>query len=91
MVAEELGGYRVGQLGQEDVINDRFVIECKLRAKMIFLSWWEQAKKHTLKKANKDKIALAVVKQKNAKRSFVIIEMEDFKKLIGVKQNAVQE
>jgi hypothetical protein len=87
--ALELGGVRVGLLGKEDVVHPNFVIECKLRAKISFIEWFDQAKKHLTKKANKGKMALLVVRQKNSPRKFVIMEMEDFKELTGVGQNAV--
>jgi hypothetical protein len=78
-VAGALGGERqfnTGTHNKEDVVHDLFVVECKLRAKLGFKSWYEQAKKHV--KKGSGKIALLVCKQKGQKGEFVILKLEDF-------------
>ena len=79
--ARELGGTRVGCTGLEtvDVEHDRFEVECKLRASLAFVPWYEQAAKHAKKSG---KIPLLVCKQKAARGEFVILKMDDFKRLI---------
>jgi len=82
-VAGLLGGdrqFNTGTHNAEDVKHELFVVECKLRAKLGFKSWYEQAKKHVVKGSGK--IALLVCKEKGKQGEYVIIKMDDFIKLM---------
>ena len=78
-VALILGGdrqFNTGAHNAEDVKHELFVIECKLRAKLGFKSWYDQAKKHI--KKGSGKIAILVCKQKSSPGEFVILKLSDF-------------
>lgn len=79
--AESLGGKRAGVTGQEnpDVYHPQFEIECKYRASLAFVAWFQQVEKFSKKSG---KIPLLVCKQKQARGEYVILKMEDFKRLI---------
>lgn len=77
-VAKKLEGLRIGVLGREDVLTERFSVEVKSRQKLAFLKWWEQARKNV----SGGRVPLLVVHQKHGKRYFVILELDDFLKLL---------
>jgi len=82
-VAKALGGKRIPCSGtgeiQGDVLHDKFFIECKYRKKFAIQKWYEEAKE----KNKEGKITLIVVKMKNKHNTFVVMDIEDFKKVIG--------
>ena len=85
--AKVLNGQRVGSQAYQstpDVDHDVFAIECKLRAKLAFIPWFEQAKKYA-KRLNK--IPLLICKQKHSQTEFVILRLADFKELIDTSIN----
>lgn len=79
-VAEKLNGIRVGILGKEDVITDRFSVECKVRKAFVGAGWFEQAKRNA-----KGKIPIVVVHVRNKRYDddLVIISMKDFITITG--------
>lgn len=84
VIAGKLGGIRVGVLGKEDVLTDKFSVECKVRKSFVGASWFEQAKKNA-----KGKMPIVVVHVKNKRydEDLVILAMKDFQKLIGGDNN----
>lgn len=81
MVAKKLGGRRVGILGREDVLCDRFVVEVKSRKRFVAERWYDQV----VKNADRDKIPIVVVHVvgKRYDDDFVILKVRDFLKLVG--------
>jgi len=79
-VSELLEGLRIGILGGADVLTDRFAVEVKSRKRVAVLQWWEQARRNAerLKKE-----PLLVVHEYGKKKYFVVMELEQFKKLVG--------
>ena len=81
--AKALNGQRVSTRPHEsnpDVDHDKFAIECKLRAKLAFIPWFEQAKKYAKRSG---KIPLLICKQKHSQTEFVVIRLSDFQGLIN--------
>lgn len=80
--AAALNGTRAGVTGQSnaDVYHDRFEIECKYRAKLAFVPWFEQAAKHSKKSG---KIPLLICKQKSKKGEYAVIKLTDLIALMG--------
>ena len=81
-VAGIFGGdrqFNTGTHNAEDVKHPLFIIECKLRAKLGFKVWYEQAKKHVKKTG---KIPLLVCKQKGFHGEYVIIKLEHYIELM---------
>lgn len=83
--ALSLGGTRAGVTGQSnpDVFHPLFEIECKYRASLAFIAWFKQAEKHSKKSG---KIPLLICKQKQTQGEYVVLKMEDFKRLINERQ-----
>lgn len=83
--ARGLNGQRVGATGKEtvDVEHPLFNIECKYRAKLSFIPWYQQALKHSAKNG---KIPLLVVKQKGTHGEYAILKMSDLERLINGNQ-----
>jgi len=79
-VSELFEGLRIGILGGADVLTDKFAVEVKSRKKIAVLQWWEQAVKNA-EKLKKE--PLLVVHEYGKKKYFVVIELEQFKRLIG--------
>jgi len=79
-IAKALGGQRACVMGiaAPDVTHESYEIECKLRAKLAFVKWFDQAKKHSRKSG---KIPLLVCKQKHHKTAYVILRLDDFKEI----------
>lgn len=80
VAAKKLGGERqfnTGTHNAEDVKHPRMVIECKLRAKLGFRGWYEQAKKHC-KGKQKDKIAVLITKEKGMRGEFITMKLDDY-------------
>lgn len=82
MVAKKLGGRRVGILGKEDVLCDRFVVEVKSRKKFVAEGWYRQVKQNVVEEG---KIPLVVVHLVGRRYDddFVILSMKDFLQLVG--------
>jgi len=83
MAAKELGGARIPCSGnggiQGDVLHDKYFIECKLRQGFVAQKWYDKAKKESKGK----KPVLLVVKSKGRHNTFVMMDIEDFKRLMG--------
>lgn len=77
-VASMLDGLRIGVLGREDVLTDRFSVEVKSRKKLAFISWYNQAKKN----AKKGKIPLLVCHLYNSSQYYAVLALQDFINLI---------
>ena len=86
--AAVLGGIRAGVTGVEnpDVYHDRFEIECKYRAKLAFVPWFEQAAKHSKKSG---KIPLLICKQKGKQGEYAVIKLTDLAALIDRDQDKI--
>ncbi|MCD6125124.1 hypothetical protein J7J62_08145 [bacterium] len=73
---------RIGILGKEDIITDRFIIEVKERKKLpkFMLNAYRQIEKHR----TKDKIPLFILHElnKNHMNDFVILKLKDFLEII---------
>lgn len=80
--AAALGGTRAGSTGQSnpDVYHEQFEIECKYRAKLAFVPWFEQAAKHSKKSG---KIPLLICKQKGKQGEYAVIKLADLAALLG--------
>lgn len=81
-----LDGDRAGVTGLStpDVYHDRFEIECKYRAALAFIPWFEQAAKHSKKSG---KIPLLICKQKNKQGEYAILKLSDLAKLLKISEN----
>ena len=66
-----------------DVFHDRFFIECKFRAKFFVYSVFQKVKEQASKTG---KIPLLVLKEKYKKGELVLLDLNDFQKLIGIKE-----
>lgn len=77
-VARKLGGLRIGILGGEDVFTGRFSIEVKSRQKLGFEKWYDQA----VRNCSEGKIPLLVCHKYRSQKYFVILDLNDFLKLI---------
>ncbi|MEM0324940.1 MAG: hypothetical protein QXW35_03505 [Candidatus Aenigmatarchaeota archaeon] len=80
-IAEKLGGRRVGILGKEDVITEKFIVEVKDRKEFVGEKFLMQAEKH--KTDNKVCIAIVHIRGKRYEDSIVLIRLKDFKELVG--------
>jgi hypothetical protein len=83
-IAKRLNGIRVGILGAEDILTEKFAIEVKTRKKFVALSWYQQAVKNA-----KNKIPLLIVhiSNKHHDNDLVILSLKDFEKLINLNKN----
>ena len=88
-IAKIMGGKRMGILGKQDVVTDKFDIECKGVKRTVISKWFAQAKKNT----TEDKLPLLVVHPVNTlyEESFVIIRLGDFQRLLEGGNNAHNE
>ena len=77
---------RAGVTGVEnpDVYHDDFEIECKYRAKLAFVPWFEQAAKHSKKSG---KIPLLICKQKGKQGEYAVMRLSDLEKLLNKAEN----
>jgi hypothetical protein len=89
-VAAILGGRRrggvtrneAGELGftpGEDVVHERFAIECKLRARLAFIPWFRQAEGYAQKSG---KVPLLVCRQKGNGEMYAVLRLADLSELI---------
>ena len=73
---------RVGILGKEDIVTDRFIIEVKERKSLpkFILSAYKQVEKHR----TKDKIPLFILHElnRNHMNDLVILKLKDFLEII---------
>lgn len=79
-IAKKLNGIRIGLLGHEDIIHDRFSIEVKSRKSFVGCNWYDQALRYS-----RGKIPLVVVHVTNKRHDndFVLIRLKDFLALIN--------
>jgi len=81
-IAKDLGGRRVGLLGFEDVLTQKFAIECKERKKLpkFVVNTMEQAENN----APEGKIPVVCLHELHAphEKDLVIMYYEDWRKLI---------
>jgi len=74
--------HRVGILGKEDIVTDRFIIEVKERKNLpkFILNAYKQVEKHR----TKDKIPLFILHElnKNHMNDLVILKLKDFLEII---------
>lgn len=86
-VAKKLGGQRTPLSSGSslhtsgDVIHDIFYVECKYRRKFASVSLHEKTK-NIAKNENPDKIPITVLKQKRKHGELVLIELDDFLKIL---------
>ena len=78
-LAKRLGGLRIGILGKEDIITEKFAIEVKSRKKVVIWNWYQQAIKNA-----KGKIPLLIihVTGKRHDEDLVVVSLADFERLI---------
>lgn len=79
-IAKLFGGTSIGVLGGEDIMTDEFSIEVKSRAKFVGESWYNQCVNNN--KRNKIPLVVIHLKGKQYNKSFVMLNIEDFLKLI---------
>ena len=84
---EELGflAERVGVLGKEDVfvVGDKvFRVEVKSRKRLGVVRWWEQVQRV---KRSSEEVGVVVMHEYGKKRYFVMMELEDFLKVVSKK------
>ena len=88
--ARILGGERIPCSGvsgtklKGDVFHERFFVECKFRAHLFVYSVFQKVKEQASKTG---KIPLLVLKQKYRKGELVVLDLNDFQKLIGLKED----
>jgi hypothetical protein len=82
-IAKKVSGLNIGILGGADVINDRFVIECKSRKSFVGQKWYSQVAKETAKHDGKVPIVVIHVVGKRYENDFVLIKLKDFIDLTG--------
>jgi hypothetical protein len=80
-VAEMLNGIDIGILGGEDVLTDDFSIECKSVMKFVGEKWYAQCVKNNKRK--KIPIVVVHIKNKSYDNDYVLININDFKKIIS--------
>lgn len=79
-IAKKLNGTRIGLLGREDIIHDKFSIEVKSRRSFVGCNWYDQAVRYA-----KDKIPIVVIHITNKRydNDFVLIKLKDFLNIIN--------
>jgi hypothetical protein len=80
-VAEMLNGIDISILGGEDVLTDDFSIECKSVMKFVGEKWYAQCVKNNKRK--KIPIVVVHIKNKSYDNDYVLININDFKKIIS--------
>ena len=84
-VAKKLGGVRNPLSGSHsrhtsgDVIHDKFYVECKYREKFSIVSLYDEVREKARKEG---KIPLLVIKQKNRKGELVVVDLDEFVKML---------
>jgi hypothetical protein len=76
-----LNGIDIGILGGEDVLTDDFSIECKSVMKFVGEKWYAQCVKNNKRK--KIPIVVVHIKNKSYDNDYVLININDFKKIIS--------
>jgi len=78
-LAKRLGGLRIGILGKEDIITEKFAIEVKSRKKVVIWNWYQQAIKNA-----KGKIPLLIIHIMGRRHDedLVVMSLADFEKII---------
>lgn len=71
-----LSGANSGEPG--DVRHPEFVVECKLRAKLVLTGWFEKVAQEAKAEGKKP---LLVLKEKGKHGEYVVIRLDDFAKL----------
>lgn len=79
-VAEKLQGIDIGILGGEDVLTDKFSIECKSVQRFVGEKWYKQCVKNN--KRQKIPIVVVHIKNKSYDNDFVMIRLADFKSIV---------
>ena len=92
-VAKILNGERIPCSGvsgirlKGDVLHDRFFVECKFRERLFVYSVFQKAKEQASKiKKLPPLIPLLVLKQKYKKGELVVLDLNDFQRLIGLEK-----
>ena len=85
LIAKKMGGMRIPVSGvargfKGDILHDIFHVEVKY-GKQIPKTVYEWYKK-TKKQCPKEKIPIVVMKPKNSKKNFVLIELDDFMRVV---------
>lgn len=80
-VAKFFNGIRLGILGKEDVITDKFSIEVKSREKLSFEKYYYQSVKNNEKR--KIPLLFMIKKHQKISEGYIIIKAKDFKKLLS--------
>ena len=86
-IAKKLGGRRIPCSGvsrdfKGDVITDELLIDCKYGEQIPkkIIDWWKKIKEEA-KKMNK--MPALVLKKKEMRGELIILDLDDFKRLIG--------
>lgn len=77
---KDIQAKRVGILGSEDVLTDKFAIEVKSRKTVVIDKWYQQAVKNA--KSKKTPLLVIHLNNKSYKNDYVVLKMQDFVKLI---------